>query len=114
MVSQIYPTELKLNNANHFIGHQCDFVFSDHTHFFEHIHNNGIVSSYIYDQQDDFKFKIDKFPFLDKYIPRSPSKLLLTERIRSLWELILSFKKSSHFENGQYCRESLLDTEVSL
>ena len=48
-------------------------VYSDHTHFFEHIQNNGIVSSYIYDQRDDFKFKIDKFPFLDKYVPRSPS-----------------------------------------
>ena len=29
-------------------------------------------------------------------------ELLLKERICSLWELILSFKRSSHFEKGGY------------
>ena len=35
-------------------------------------------------------------------------------RIRSLWEQILSFKRSSHFEKGRSCGEPLLDTVVSL
>ena len=41
-------------------------------------------------------------------------ELLLEERICSLWEQILSFKRSSYFEKGHNCRESLLDTVVSL
>ena len=36
------------------------------------------------------------------------------ERIRSLWERILSFKRSSHFEMGPNCGESLPDTVLSL
>ena len=31
-------------------------------------------------------------------------ELLLKERIRSLWEQILSFKRSSHFEKERNCR----------
>ena len=46
------------------------------------------------------------FPYL--------KELLLKERIRSLWEQILSFKRSSDFEKGSNCKESLLDTVVSL
>ena len=41
-------------------------------------------------------------------------ELLIKERIRSLWEQILSFKRSSHFENGRNWRESILDPVVSL
>ena len=41
-------------------------------------------------------------------------ELLLKERIRSLWEQILTFKRSSHFEKGRHGRESLLDPVVSL
>ena len=37
----------------------------------------------------------------------------MKERICSLWEQILSFKRSSHVEKGRNCRESLLDTVVS-
>ena len=33
---------------------------------------NGIVSSKIYDQQDDFNFEIANFQFLDGDVPRSP------------------------------------------
>ena len=33
---------------------------------------NGIVSSKIYDKQDDFNFEIVNFPFLDEDVPRSP------------------------------------------
>ena len=34
---------------------------------------NDIVSSKIYDKQDDFNFEIVNFPFLDGDVPRSPS-----------------------------------------
>ena len=34
---------------------------------------NGIVSSKIYDKQDDFNFEIVNFPFLDGDIPHPPS-----------------------------------------
>ena len=34
---------------------------------------NGIVSSKIYDKQDDSNFEIVNFPFLDEDVPRSPS-----------------------------------------
>ena len=34
---------------------------------------SGIVSSKIYDKQEDFNFEIVNFPFLDGYVPRSPS-----------------------------------------
>ena len=40
-------------------------------------------------------------------------ELLLKERIRFLWEQILSFKRSSHYEKGLTWRESLLDPVVS-
>ena len=41
-------------------------------------------------------------------------ELLLKERIRSLWEQILYFKRSSHFEKGHNWREPLLDPVDSL
>ena len=47
-----------------------------------------------------------EFPYL--------KELHLKEKNRFLWEQILSFKGSTHFEKGRYCRESLLDTVVSL
>ena len=34
---------------------------------------NGIISTKIYDKQDDFNFEIVNFPFLDGDVPRSPS-----------------------------------------
>ena len=34
---------------------------------------NGIVSSKNYGKHDDFNFEIVNFPFLDGYVPRSPS-----------------------------------------
>ena len=40
-------------------------------------------------------------------------ELLLKERIRSLWEQILSFKRSSYFEKGRNWRELLLVPVVS-
>ena len=34
---------------------------------------NGIVSTKIYDKQDNLNFEIVNFPFLDGEVPRSPS-----------------------------------------
>ena len=41
-------------------------------------------------------------------------ELLKKERICSLWEQILSFKRSSHFDKGRNWRESMPDPVVSL
>ena len=49
---------------------------------------------------------VSDFPYL--------KELLLKERICSPWEQIRSFKRISNFEKGHNCRESLLDTVVSL
>ena len=66
MVSQIYPSELKLNEAN----------TSDTKAAFLDLHlsiTNDIVSTKIYDKRDDFDFEIVNFPFLDGDVPRSTS-----------------------------------------
>ena len=49
MVSQIYPTELQLNKANSL---NTEAPFLD----LELSITNGIVSTKIYDKQDDFNF----------------------------------------------------------
>ena len=64
MVGQIYPTELQLNKANS-SDTEVPFLYLTIT--------NGIVSSKIYDKQDDFNFEIVNFPFLDGDVPCSPS-----------------------------------------
>ena len=66
MVGQIYPTELQLNKAN---SSDTEAPFLDLNLSI----TNGIVSSKIYDKQDDFNFEIVNFPFLDGDVPRSPS-----------------------------------------
>ena len=66
MVGQIYPTELQLNKAN---SSDTEAPFFDLNLSI----SNGIVSSKIYDKQDDFNFEIVNFPFLDGDFPRSPS-----------------------------------------
>ena len=66
MVSQIYPSELKLNKAN---ASDTEAAFLD-------LHlsiSNDIVSTKIYDKRDDFDFEIVNFPFLDGDVPRSTS-----------------------------------------
>ena len=65
MVGQIYPTELQLNKAN---SSDTEAPFDLNLSI-----TNGVVSSKIYDKQDDFNFKIVNFPFLDGDVPRSPS-----------------------------------------
>ena len=62
MVSQIYPSELQLNKANH----------SDTEAAFLDLHlsiSNDIVSTKIYDKRDYFDFEIVNFPFLDGDVP---------------------------------------------
>ena len=66
LVSQIYPTELQLNKA---YSSDIEAPFLD----LNLSTTNGIVSSKIYDKQDDFNFEIVNFPFLDGDVPRSPS-----------------------------------------
>ena len=66
MVGQIYPTELQLNMAS---SSDTEAPFLDLNLSIK----NGIVSSKIYDKQDDFNFEIVNFPFLDGDVPRSPS-----------------------------------------
>ena len=58
MVGQIYPTELQLNKAN---SSDTEAPFLDLNLSI----TNGIVSSKIYDIQDDYNFEIINFPFLD-------------------------------------------------
>ena len=57
MVSQIYPSELRLNKIK---SSDTEAAFSD-------LHlsiSNDIVSTKIYDRRDDFDFEIANFPFL--------------------------------------------------
>ena len=56
IVSQIYPSELQLNNAN-VSGKEAAF-FDLHLSIF-----NDIVSTKIYDTRDYFDFEIVNFPF---------------------------------------------------
>ena len=77
MVSQIYPSEVQLNNAN----------TSDTEAAFLDLHlsiSNDFVSTKIYDKRDDFDFEIVNFPFLDFDVPRSISSFYI------LWSLYLS------------------------
>ena len=66
MVSQIYPSELKLNKAN--ACHSKAAFLDLHLSI-----SNDIVSTKIYDKRDDFDFEIVNFPFLDGDVPRSSS-----------------------------------------
>ena len=66
MVGQIYPIELQSYTAN---SSDTEAPFLD----LKLSIINGIVSSKIYDKQDDFNFEIVNFPFLDEDIPHSPS-----------------------------------------
>ena len=56
MVGQIYPTDLQLNKAN---SADTEVPFFDLGLSIK----NDIVSSKIYDKQDDFDLEIVNFPF---------------------------------------------------
>ena len=76
MVGQIYPYKLKLNKAN---SSDTEAPILDLNLSI----SNGIVSSKIYDERDDFHFEIVNFPFLDGAVHRSPSYgLYISPRIR--------------------------------
>ena len=62
MVSQMYPSELKLNKAN---TSGTEAAFLD-------LHLS-ISNDIVYDKRDDFDFEIVNFPFLDGDVPRSTS-----------------------------------------
>ena len=66
IVHRIYPAELQLNKANASDTEAAclDLNLSIH---------NDIVSTKIYDKQDDFNFDIVNFPFLDGDVPPRPS-----------------------------------------
>ena len=66
MEGQIYPTISQLNKAKSFDTEASLFYLNLSV-------TNGIISSKIYDKQDDFNFEIINFPFLDGDVPRSPS-----------------------------------------
>ena len=56
MVGQIYPTELQLNKVNS-LDTEAPYLDLNLSI------TNGIVSSKIYDKQDDFNFKMVNFPY---------------------------------------------------
>ena len=66
MVGQIYSTEIQLNNAN---SSNTETQFLDLNLSI----TNGIVTSKMYDLQDNFNYEIVNFPFFDGNVPRSPS-----------------------------------------
>ena len=66
MVSQIYPTEIKINKANSF---DTEVSFYDLNLSI----TNGIVPSKFYDKRDDFNFELVTIPFLNGDAPRSHS-----------------------------------------
>ena len=74
MVSQIFPSELKLNKV-----HTSDTKAS-----FLDLHlsiSNDIVSTKIYDNGDDFGFEIVNFQFLDGDVPRSTSYVVYISQL---------------------------------
>ena len=64
IVGHIYPNEFQLNKA---------YSFDTEAPFLDLSITNDIVSSKIYDKRDYFNFETVNFPFLDGYVPRSPS-----------------------------------------
>ena len=62
----VHPAELQLNKYNS-SDTEAPFLY-----FYVSI-CNGIVSTKVYDKQDDFYFDIDTFPFLNGGIPQHSS-----------------------------------------
>ena len=71
MVGQIYPTELRLNKEN---SSDIEAPFLDLNVSI----TNGIISSKIYENRDDFNFEIVNFPFLDGDVPPPPLPMVYT------------------------------------
>ena len=64
-ISEIYPKELNLTEANHSDTH-ASLLDLDITI------DNSLVHTKIYDKRDDFGFPIVNFPWLDGDVPRAP------------------------------------------
>ena len=74
MVSQIYPSELQLNETN----------TSDTEAAFLDLHlsiSNDFVSTKIYNKRDDFDFEIVNFQFVDGDVPRSTSYVVYISQL---------------------------------
>ena len=99
MVSQIYPSELKLNKA---IASDTEAAFLD-------LHlsiSNDTVSTKIYDKRDDFDFEIVNFPFLDGDVPRSTSYGVYISKL-------IRFARASSYVSDFNTRNKLL-TQIPL
>ena len=92
MVHRIYPAELQLNIAN---ASDTEAAFLDLN---LSIHND-IVSTKIYDKQDDFD--IVNFPFLDGDVPQRPSYGVYIS------QLIRFARASSHVTDFNNCNKFL-------
>ena len=98
MVSQMYPSELQLNKANH----------SDTEAAFLDLHlsiSNDIVSTKIYDKRDYFDFEIVNFPFLDGDVPRSTSYGVYISQLTR-------FARASSYVNDFNTRNKLLTQKL--
>ena len=84
----MYPTELQLNKAN---SSDTEAPFLDLNLSI----TNDIVSSKIYDKQDDFNFEIVNFPFLHGDVPRSPSYSVYIPQLNNLHECVLMLMTST-------------------
>ena len=98
IVSQIYPSELKLNKAN---TSNTEAAFLD-------LHlsiSNDIVSTKIYHKRDDFGFEIVNFPFVDGDVPRTTSYgVYISQLIR--------FDRISSYVTDFYTRNELLTQKL--
>ena len=101
MVDQIYPTELQLYKAN---SSDTEAPFLDLNLSIA----NGIVSSKIYDKQDDFNFEIVNFPFLDRDVPRSTSYSICISRLiryARVCSNVDDFNKRNLFLTAKYLKQ---------
>ena len=94
MVSQIYPSELKLNKAN--TSNTKAAVLDLHLSI-----SNDIVSTIVYDKREDFDFEIVTFPFLDDDVPRSTSYGVFIS------QLIRFIRASSYITDFNTCNKLL-------
>ena len=98
IVSQKYPSELQLNEAN----------TSDTKAAFLDLHfsiSNDIVSTKIYDKRDDFDFEIVNFQFLDANVPPSTSFDVYISQI-------IRFARSSSYVSDFNARNKLLTQKL--
>ena len=96
MVSQIYPSELQLNNVSDTEAAFLDLHLSI---------SNDIVSPKIYDKRDGFDFEIVNFPFLDGDVPRSTSYGVYISKL-------IRFARASSYVGDVNIRNKLLNQKL--